>query len=294
MSRQRCVISVCTYARPDMLQHLLKSLSDECIGLDYRVVVVENDDSGSAREVAESFGAEYASQPIAGISAARNKCLDLLSEDDDFVVFVDDDEVVEGGWLQEMLRVQSAYDADVVTGPVITIYPPDAPTWIVKGGFMQRKRYETGHLATSVATNNTLVRADVIRSLGIRFDTAFSFSGGGDTDFFRRMRPSIKPPVWADDAVVTEVAPINRLNLNWQTRRAFRNGSVTARIQLRTKSRVWILAHSIFSVGNYSVRFVLKSIQLRAPSGQHYSTVIANVGRIAELFSFRTADEYGR
>lgn len=293
-NRQRCLIAVCTFNRVDKLRDLLASIQQNCQEFDYRVAVVENDDSGRARQVAGTFGAEYFAEPQPGISAARNKCLSLLSNEDDFLIFVDDDEVVSQRWLSELLRVQGEYSAHVVAGPVLTVFPPNAPNWIIKGQFMDRKRRRTGAEIESVAAGNTLISAAAIRASRLTFDESFSFTGGEDTDYFRRMRPFTGSPIWADDAVASEEATPDRLTLSWLARRSFRNGSVTARIQLRTRSKSWVLGHSVAAIGKYSVLFVVDSVKRRAPSGPNFKTVVANAGRIAEVFQVRTRDEYQR
>lgn len=291
---QRCLIAICTYNRVEKLRELLDSIVRNCEGNNYRVAVVENDDSRSAEAVARSFSATYEAEPVPGISAARNRCLGLLTAGDDFIIFVDDDEVVSAGWLDELTRVQREFGAHVVAGPVLTVFPADTPRWIIKGGFMQRKRFPTGHELSSVAAGNTLISAKAIRRSGLEFDASFSFTGGEDTDYFRRMRPFTGPPIWADGAVALEEATRDRLNLAWQARRAFRNGSVSARIQLRTKSKISVLAHSVGSIGLNSARFIIESVRLQAPSANSFNTVVANAGCIAEVLHFRVPDEYSR
>lgn len=293
-TRRSCVIAICTYQRVDRLEALLASIHRECEGADYRVVVVENDDSRSAESLVASYSGSYYAEPEPGISAARNKCLGAVNEDDDFLVFLDDDEVVGPGWLSELLRVQGETAAQVVAGPVLTVFPPNAPKWIVRGGFMQRRRYPSGTEITSVAAGNTLISTDAILRSGISFDPAFSFTGGEDTDYFRRMRPFTGPPVWADDAIVWEEAEDQRLKLAWLARRAFRNGSVSARIQLRTTSRAAILAHSVAAIAKHSMFFIVRSIRVRAPSADSFNIVIGNVGRMAAVFRVKGPQEYSR
>jgi glycosyltransferase involved in cell wall biosynthesis len=278
----------------ERLRVLLASIHQQCQGQAYRIVVVENDDSGSAEPVAAEFAANYIAEPTPGISAARNACLAQIRADDDFLVFVDDDEVVGTGWLGALLRAQVTYEADVVAGPVVTTFPAGTPRWIIKGGFMRRRRLPTGTELESVAAGNTLVATAAISRSKIRFDERFSFTGGEDTDFFRRLRPHISRAVWADDAVAFEEASPQRLRLSWIVRRSFRNGSVTARIQLRTRSRSWIVVHSLAAIGKNSLLFIGDSIKLRAPSAHRLHGVVANVGRVAEVFSVRSKPEYAR
>lgn len=234
------LISVATYQRPHLLADLLRSLEASRLPDSVRLCIVDNDPAGSAREVAagSTLPVTYIVEPRVGIAAARNRGLEEVRATDDFIVFVDDDERVSEGWLDSLLRVQSEHRADVVGAPVISVFAPNAPEWIVRGGFIQRPRLPTGAVMITAATNNTLVRLDFLRENGWpRFDEAFSLTGGSDTEFFRGIRDKGAQMVWCDEALVYEDVPTDRATFRWIFRRGVRAGNVHGRLRLRERSR---------------------------------------------------------
>lgn len=153
------------------------------------VIVVDNDPNGSACAFCEQIKSEFKwilqcdIEPRRGIPFARNKALACLEKDVDFVAFIDDDEVPAPLWLDELLSVQASYKADTVSGPVLPHFAQAVPAWVTKGRFFERPRHATGHLVKGSATNNVLVRADVLRKLVPAFDERLALCGGSDWHF---------------------------------------------------------------------------------------------------------------
>lgn len=256
------LISIATYKRPALLSNLLQSLERADLPAGTRVCVVDNDPNASARSTVEatSLDAEYVCEPTPGIAAARNRGLDQI-RDDDAIVFVDDDEWVQPDWLRALLGAQSRFGADVVSGPVISVFPPETPRWVVRGGFIQRPRFPTGAPSLSPATNNTLLRLAFWREAGApRFDETFSLTGGSDTAFFRGLGEFGARMVWTDDAVVYEDVPVDRTSFGWIWRRGVREGNVSGRLHLRRTSPARLalngLARIVYGAARQGVGFV--------------------------------------
>ena len=207
---------------------------------DLELIVVDNSPEFAAMEWnATDFGAKwetrYNVEQRLGIPFARNTALDTCRQNSHFVVFIDDDEVPEPYWLDELLSVQQQYDADVVAGPVLPKFADGAPSWVVGGGFFERPRMRTGTPLRFAGTGNVLIRRSVLARTGIRFDDRFALSGGSDTHFFLRLHQAGCRMVWADEAVVHEWVPASRANLKWICRRAFRLGATMSRCELYTR-----------------------------------------------------------
>jgi glycosyltransferase involved in cell wall biosynthesis len=226
-------IAIATYRRPAHLQALLESLRlAEAPGRQVQVLVVDNDPDGSAMAVVEAMGPDVSAvlETHPGVSAARNRALDVIGDSVDAVIFLDDDEVVEPDWLERLLAHADESGADVVTGPVAPLFEPNTPAWLVNGGFWHRTRHRTGHPVTSVATNNTLVRTELLRRAPhVRFREDLSLKGGSDTQFFRDLQPYSGPFLWCDEALVHERLLPDRTTRRWLFRRAVRIGNVNAR-----------------------------------------------------------------
>jgi succinoglycan biosynthesis protein ExoM len=230
------LVSICvaTYQRPEGLKRLMAGL-DRLIFTDraqpqIEVIVVDNDPTCSAQAFCEQLQSQfkwslkYFSEPQRGISYVRNKAVAAASNAADFILFIDDDEVPEPAWLDQLLIAQAAHDADVVAGPSLPFFPlTDTPAWVIKGKFFELPRFDTGHLLEYTGTNNVLVRAQILRDLDKVFDDRFAITGGEDTHLFMRLYRAGYKLIWADLAVVYEWIPQSRTNVAWILQRGYRS-----------------------------------------------------------------------
>lgn len=237
-------VAACTYHRPVGLSRLLDGLAalEPAEGVEVRVVIADNDAARGAQEqVAARQGSfpyplHYVCQPEPGIAAARNAALDAAGEVD-AVLFLDDDEWPEPGWLREMLRVWRSSTADVVTATVLPHFEQPPPAWAVRGGFFDRPRFPTGTALHYARTSNVLISAAVLTGSGLRFRRTGS-AGGEDTLFFQQAHDLGHRIVWADDAVVHESVPASRVSRRWLVRRSFRYGLTRSEL-LRQSGASW-------------------------------------------------------
>ena len=240
-ARPRLVVVILTYRRPEDLRVavplVLAQLEDApCDG---SVVVVDNDPAGGAMDLAAEIADDrvrFVHEPAPGIAAARNRGLDE-GGDADLLVFIDDDERPEPGWLRtlvgEWLRTRPA----AVVGPVVSIYEREPEPWIAAGRFFTgRRRLPTGTEVDVAATNNLLLDLRQVRAAGVRFDLRFGASGGEDTLFTRQLHRRGGRMVWCDEAVVLDVVPAARLTRPFIARRAFRYGNGWSRVALELEA----------------------------------------------------------
>ncbi|CAO3455814.1 hypothetical protein [Azospirillum argentinense] len=230
---KKLVVCVCTYRRPKDLHRTLLSLEGLTFNpdapLDVEVLVVDNDPARSAeplcREMAQDwrFPIRYAAEPVPGIPAARNRCLDETT-DADLIAFIDDDEVASPGWLDWLVTAMERTGAAVVAGPVLPIYEKRPPDWLTKGRFHDLQRMPTGSEPAYCATGNVLFRRSILKG-GVRFDPELSLSGGSDVLFFEQIRRQGHRIVWCDEATIEEHVPASRMTARWILRRAFRLGT---------------------------------------------------------------------
>ena len=227
-------ICVVTCRRPVWLEALLESLgrlTPVWENVAPWLVVVDND-AGSSRGVVDGarprlpFRVIYDVEETRGISFARNRAVSLaLREGARFVAFVDDDEVVSPEWLGEMLAVQQAYAADIVSGPVAPRFDDGVPRWIIRGRFFERPRFQTGTLRKVGATNNCLIARQLLEGRHEPFDARFATGGGSDMHFFKQVAREGGKIVWADRALVEEWVPRSRARVGWLLQRAYRGGN---------------------------------------------------------------------
>jgi len=266
----RIAICVATLRRPKGLAKLLDGLNRQVFtgpAPGIRVIIVENEDHGPAKDVCEAFRPTYC-WPIEwhvetrrGIAFARNHAVACAGDATEFVAFIDDDEIPEPNWLDELLHVQRAHQADVVTGPVVRRFAQTPPAWITQSRLFELRRYATGHVMTESMTGNVLVRSDVLRGIPGPFDTRFALTGGEDAHCFRRVHAVGGRIVWADQAIVYETVPSSRATLSWILRHAFGVGNSRSLIE-RDVHGSWRTSASL--LGRACVRVVRGAVLLPA------------------------------
>ncbi len=273
----RVAVCVCTFRRPEGLASLLAGLRDLRFAVlappILSILVTDNDDSEQARALCAAFRREhgldvrYLREEQRGISFARNRCLENVPADCDFVAMIDDDERPEPDWLEALLLAQAASGADVVQGSVSPAFADETPSWIRRGGFFdwppppspfRGLAWTDGQDLGSAATNNVLVRAAAIGALGVRFDHRLALTGGEDAVFFRILNAAGYRIVYAAGARVREQVPRSRANLSYLCRRAFRNGSK------RLWAKWWASPSGTARVGSTRVRLAFRALRQAA------------------------------
>jgi succinoglycan biosynthesis protein ExoM len=277
---------------------------DEAPG-DGSVIVVDNDPAGGAMDLAAEMADDrvrFVHEPVPGIAAARNRGLDE-SGDADLLVFIDDDERPERGWLRslvgEWLRTRPA----AVVGPVVSVYEREPEPWIAAGRFFTgRRRLPTGTEVDVAATNNLLLDLRQVRAAGLRFDLRFGASGGEDTLFTRQLHRRGGRMVWCDEAVVLDVVPAGRLTRGFIARRAFRYGNSWSRVALeletgpraRAARRIVLSAQGLARVaagsGRVGAGVVLASMRHRAMGAR---TRLRGLGMVSGAWGYAYV-EYAR
>jgi succinoglycan biosynthesis protein ExoM len=228
-------VLICTYRRPALLGMALDGIERAAAKLaNVRIVVVDNDELLSAREVVQKWAARasvdviYLTQPLQNISLTRNMALDHATAE--WVAMIDDDEVPDENWLSAMIDTAGRFGADVVFAPVISRFDDDAPGWAKNSRLFHRKRFATGTTIPlkETRTSNVLLRGARLSVEAFRFDPKLGLSGGEDSEFFARLTRAKFRMVWCDDACVREWTPLSRTTKRWLLKRAFRVGSVEA------------------------------------------------------------------
>lgn len=177
----------------------------------------------------------YFVEPEQNISRARNRT--LAEARADLVATIDDDEVADPSWLQELHRGLTAYDADAVFGPVHASFVEPPPQWIVDGGFFDYKPIPTGEPVPleSTRTSNVMIKRSAMPDDGDVFDLKLGLTGGEDLDLFRRMQGNGARMVAVASAVVHETIPVQRARMKWLAARWFRYG--TMRVDVHENKR---------------------------------------------------------
>lgn len=298
--RPLVVIYAATFRRPAGIRALVESLNRlEFRGPEPRIelVVVDNAPSepafGSEAELAalSRWPARYLHEDRRGIVAARNRALDSVPEDADYVASLDDDETVTPGWLEAMLQVAAAWGATAVQGHVEPSYATEPPAWVEALDAFRLGPFEDGQPLRFAGTGNVMIDAGFLRRTGLRFDPRFNDTGGEDEDFFDRLQALGGTIRAAAGAVIHEEVPKTRMNLRWMMRRRFRMGNTLGRIaMLRRKGRARRVAKGVGALVLGLGRAALAAPLSRTESVRGLLEAARGAGMIAAFLRFHLAE----
>ena len=267
MTGKTVVIGIPTFRRPDGLRRLLQSLA----GLNTRrapiIVVADNEgaDGDGSRVAAETALADYRFDlraipvPARGIANARNALMDEAFDriGADLVAMVDDDEIVEPGWLDALVDMAARTGADIVGGEVRPKFEVIAPPWTDGVWLYRRKVPPPGPTDSLFGTGNILLARSLLdKASGCRFDR--NFLAGEDTEFLFRVRSQGATLAFAPDAVSHEFLGPSRLTRRWAVQRAFRfgNGHIAILRAHRLPARQWAVT-AVRALGGVVVGLLL-------------------------------------
>lgn len=240
------VIGIPTYRRPALLRALLESLVDEVGGQEVAVIVADNDCGDEVPRVVAQFSPRFSRLLTLGVSergiaANRNAIVDAAFEHVPrwrYLVMLDDDGQVQPGWYRALTSVASDTSAHVTGAAVVCPLPADAGIFARNSEFALRKRWPTGSVAFLGVAQNTCIDRKVEHLVARPwFDNDYGITGGEDHEFFLRVRRAGGRFAWADDAVVSEPQPPERLSARSVLYRSLTTGITTARIERQYDGR---------------------------------------------------------
>lgn len=232
-------VAICTHGRPELVRRCLTHLVARSEGIEILVVDNAPPDDLTAREVSRFPDARYVREPLPGLDFARNRA--LAEATSEVVAFLDDDVVVEDGWLAGLREAWAMHpDAGAVTGLVLpyALRTEAQVLFELYGGFrrgFRMIRYQGPVLRGNPlfpygagmfgAGCNMSVRRQLALGLGgfdEALDTGAPLPGGGDLDMFHRVLRSGTPLVYAPAAAVrhehrTERVALRRQLYTWGT-----------------------------------------------------------------------------
>lgn len=123
-----------TYNRCELLPEALQSLSDQqANGVEYEIIVVDNNSTDRTKEVVEQFKARnsrirYVFEGRQGLSYGRNAGIQVAHAD--AIAFTDDDVQVATDWILSIQQALSQYpDAEFLGGRVLPLFEDPLPVW---------------------------------------------------------------------------------------------------------------------------------------------------------------------
>lgn len=230
-------VAICTRNRADSLRRALTSLTEMqgLDGLSWELLVIDNGSTDHTGRVVEAFDGllpvKRVIEPKPGLAHARNRAVDEARGE--YIVWTDDDVVVDSGWLSAYASAFREYrDAVVFGGKILTKLVPPSPRWFVEAqsllfGLLAYRDFGDLPFALSVSKSQIPWGANyAIRmreQATSRYDPDFGASPnhrrvGEETKVIKSILRSGAQGVWVPQSVVHHVIGPERQTLDYVAR----------------------------------------------------------------------------
>ena len=183
-----------TYNRCQLLAGALECLvAQECPGVRYELIVVDNNSTDNTRDVVNSFASRdsrvrYVFEDQQGISYARNAGINESCSP--IVAFTDDDVRVAPDWVATIKKTFDAHpEIGFIGGKVLPVWAAPPPKWLTKQHWMplgvldhgDREFYLEASGVTGVIGANLVVRRELFEKVGMFAPDVQLVKGGHGT-----------------------------------------------------------------------------------------------------------------
>ena len=199
-------VAFCTYNRAHRLDKLVRTLRAQACPIEFDILAINNNSADSTLEVLHSLQQQpgallrVVTETAPGIVPARNRAL-AEAIDSDYLVFIDDDELPEPGWLVAAHDALAHEDAACAGGRIeIDFSDAPRPGWLDDeiAGFLGRLDHGTDAFwitndrtplwSGNIAYAMRLFRSDPTLRFDARYNRAGDGLGGGeDAMMFRTL-----------------------------------------------------------------------------------------------------------
>ena len=132
----KITVLVCTYNRSETLGETIESVATQTLpqSVSWELLIVDNNSSDDTRRVVEDFRQRYPGriryffEPQQGLSYARNT--GIREAKGEILVFIDDDETAEAGWLENLTANLQSGEWAGVGGRVLPPPSFSPPPWL--------------------------------------------------------------------------------------------------------------------------------------------------------------------
>lgn len=242
-------VIICTWNRAKSLGVVLKSLEASLVpkGLEWEVLVVDNNSKDDTRAVCASFIAKnpgrfrYLFHGTQGKTNALNAGIqDARSE---ILALTDDDLTVDPHWVAEMYDAFKKFDCAAVGGKIVPVWNCKKPSWITFDGPYRHPAYggivnfNKGDsplklTATAVGANMGLKKSIYEKYGPYRTDLnrINDLLGGEDTEYCRRIMHAGECLMYAPKAIVYHPVEEHRTTRKYFRSMAFHYGRWSIRV----------------------------------------------------------------
>ena len=264
-------VVICTHNRAHWLEKTVQSVLDQ-ISDGTELLVIDNASTDETPSVVCDLTRTHPSifvwrEERLGVAFARNTA--LAKAKGEYVLFLDDDEIAEPGWLTAYTRFIAEHNSvrlGCVGGPSIPFFEKTPPRWIDPARFGLDLGEPARLLAgvNSLGAGNSAYRRLTALRLG-GFCTALARHE--DSELNGRLQAAGYEVWWLPNARMRHHIPASRLTLAHQSRLAFAEGSASAVVRLRQikcpiSRWFYCLGRSVVAPFHVGLKLVLAGITL--------------------------------
>jgi len=222
-------VVVCTYNRAGTLRQMLEAFfaQRDLAAVNHELIVVDNNSSDNTPVVVDEFrrfpSLRYVVEERLGLSCARNR--GVAEANGEIVAFLDDDAIVDKGWLVKLQECFDATTADVVGGRSYLIFEKHPSDWF--GPYFGRllSQVDLGQFRKVVSDGRGLLGLNLsFRRSALVGDAPFDENlgrkgsgllGGEETTLVRSIAGSGGVVVYDPDAVVGHLISADRVEWDY-------------------------------------------------------------------------------
>ncbi len=263
-------VVICTWNRSGLLRQTLKSL-EECRipnNLSWEVLVVDNASSDDTQQVLmdakQRLPLVTCIEKTPGKSNALN--LSLKMAQGKYLLYTDDDVVVDPDWIVNTVSAFQRYNADIVYGRVRPFWETRQPTWfsdLFNGHFALLNHgdveFETkDQQLCGFGVNNSFQKTSLLSLGGFRTDIGPRHNkgaGGEDTDIFLRAYAKGMKVIYTPHALINHFIPIERCQRRYFRKRTWRGSEDVYRVYVDEK-----LARCFLGIPRYRFRMAISDL----------------------------------
>ncbi len=227
----KILICICTYKRTESLIRCLKSFNKTLLPKTIKIDFLISDNSknfGSFNFIKNfkrkfRFKIHCVNEKKRGVVNARNKCLKISRNmNHDYLAFFDDDCEIDKYWFKNATKIINKFKVDIITGPQLHLNYKKKENL---GKLFEKKINNKISKVSWAATNNVLIKRNIILKENIYFDKNLNkFGMGEDQLFFSKLNNNGYNIIWSNNLKVYEKLHPHRLTNKWIRDRSYRLG----------------------------------------------------------------------
>ena len=250
-------IAICTYNRSALLSELVCALRAQQCPLRFDILVIDNNSSDATQDALQRLAAlpgaslRWVRETHQGIVHARNRAITETATSE-YLVFIDDDELPQPGFINAALDALSHEGAECVGGRIAVDFTTHSrPHWLEDDvlGFLGALDYggqsfwiETA--ATPLWSGNIAYRRALFDRLSLRFDARYNragdgLGGGEDAAMFRTLLAAGTRMRYRPDMAITHRVDATKLRRRYFLRLHWLAGRKFGQFETPDYERTW-------------------------------------------------------